>query len=94
MSDPQRGIEFAGMKFTKTKFDGLDGKTVVGFTEMSDEATPFSVRMTKSGMTMQGKMSKEICTQDDLEAFARFVTNAWMEREKLRQKLSTTLAGH
>ena len=85
---------YFGVDFNVVKFDGLDGKTIVAYQENSGESEPFEVRVSRSGMTFKGKLSSEICTENDLQDFAKMIADIWQEHRKLAPKLNQTLAGH
>lgn len=83
-----------GMPFLKSKFDDLEGKTVVCFAEDSGIANPFQVRISKAGMKFKGEMQGEIYSEDDVQSLAQFMS-VWVEElRKLRVKFAKTLSGH
>lgn len=88
---------FTAKNFLRTKYDSLDGKTTVAFQEQIEGVQAndaFTVKVSSSGMRMEGKLLGEITTEADLQNFAEFISNAWTEHRKLAPKLVTTLSGH
>ena len=81
--------QYFGVDFNVTKFDSLDGKTIVSYQEDSEETEPFEVRVSRSGMTFKGKLSTEICTERELQDFARMISDIWQEHRRLAPKLSS-----
>lgn len=75
--------------FIRTKFDSLDGKTIVAFTTDDDA---FQLRSNKSELILKGELS--IDSEADLQAFAKLMADAWTEHRRLKPKLQTTLSGH
>lgn len=70
------------------KFDGVDGKTHVGF----DDATGTElIRASPDGITIKNYLVK---TRPELEFLAELVGKAWAEHIKLAPKITKTLSGH
>lgn len=76
-------------KIIVTKFDSLDGKTVVGFTS---EDSSFSMRASRQGVEVQGVIV--LTSQSELQEFAKLMSDAWTQHRKLMPNLTTNLAGH
>ena len=85
---------YYGATFIQSKFDALDGKTKVAFTEVSDSITPFSVEVDSSGLICRGVMEKKIVMELDLQGFAQLISDAWVEHRKMAPKIHKTLSGH
>jgi hypothetical protein len=81
--------KFMGVEFDKFKFSGLDGATVVTFTEQSGPEPQFQIRATPMGVTMRGVLAKVISSRAELNEFARLVGAAWTEHERLKPKIIT-----
>ena len=79
---------FDTKNYTRTKYEGLDGKVTVGFQENSGLITPFEIRATRTGLNFRGTMAEEISTEHDLQEFARFLSDCWAERRRFVPKLS------
>ena len=84
---------FTITNFTRTKYSSLDGKTTVAWQENSGLDKPFEILSKPSGVTIRGELQGEISSMDDLQTFARLVSMAWTEHEKLAPKISRTLSG-
>lgn len=82
-------MQVGNQKFVKTKFDALDGKTVVAYTT---EDSAFAIKASKAGVSFQGELTIE--DQSELQQFAKLLSDAWTDHRKLVPKLSTTLSGH
>lgn len=74
------------VSYVKTKFNGIDGKTKVGWAE---DGSDFEVRADQSGVYFQGKMKTPISGMVMLQDFAQLVTEAWKEHDRLRPKITT-----
>ena len=78
------------MKLTmkKEKFSGLDGRTYVRWTEESStEPRAFQVEASPSGIRFKGTMAGEIEDGEELQVFAKLLSDVWVEHHKLRQAL-------
>lgn len=75
------------MEFTKTKYDSLDGKTIVGFSTEN-----FTLKASRAGVELDGSFFIE--DQSQLQAFAKTMSDAWTEHKKLMPKITRTLSGH
>lgn len=84
---------YFGVHFFESKFDSLDGKTKVAFVEQSGAEKPFTVEVDSSGLRFKGD-SPNICTERDLQEYARLVSDAWAQHRKLAPKIHTSLSGH
>lgn len=74
-------------KFIKTKFSGLDGQTMVGWQE---EDSTFEVRVSGAGIWFQGTMKMRIYSMDELQDFARLISEAQHELARLKPKIATS----
>lgn len=80
---------------TKTKFTGMDGRTVVAFVQKDGHAVdPFTITASPSGVSFKGIMVGEFSGQNDLQEWAKLMGDVWRERLKLRPSIVTTPAGH
>lgn len=77
------------MKFLRTKFDSLDGKTVVALTSEDDK---FQLKASRSGVMINGEL--EIEGMQELDQFAKLLSDAWKEHLRLKPKLQSSLSGH
>lgn len=80
-------------KFITTSHTGLDGRVVVAFTEEQGGVDAFTLKATPAGIQI-GSMKKVITTMDELQDFARMVSDLWTEHKRITPKLTTTFAGH
>lgn len=87
-------VQYIGRTFFKSKFDSLEGKTVVAWQEQSNTADPFTVKVDSEGMWFEGKLSTKIITQSDLQSFAKMISDCWVEHSKLAPKIVKSLSGH
>lgn len=76
-------------EFIRTKFDSLDGKTVVAFTTPDDS---FSIKADKASLRIEGKLVFE--SAEDVQEYFHKMGAAWTEHLKLKPKLVNTLSGH
>lgn len=74
-------------EFTKTKFDSLDGRVIVSWSNGT-----FSVSGSRSGVEFKGEFLIEDAV--GLNAFAKLVSDAWTEHRRLVPKIVSTLSGH
>lgn len=86
--------KYFGTEFVRTRFEGVDGKITVSFTENTERVDPFTVTISKSGMKFSGVLEKEIASEAELQDFAKFISDAWVEARKLAPKIYTSIAGH
>ena len=88
-------MKFFGREFSLSKYDGLDGKTKVAFTEIDETKAVFHFMIIadSEGIMFNG-ISPKIVTSRDLQEFAHLVSKVWEEHEKLAPKIVTNLAGH
>lgn len=86
----QNEYDICGMKFHRAQFDGLDGKTVVAYTEDSGIANPFQVRVTKEGLRFKGEMQGAISSESDVQDLARFMSDWVQDVRRLRPKITTS----
>lgn len=75
-------------EFTKTKFEGLDGKVVVSY--VSGDSSQ-EIRATRQGLEVRGV---RVTTEQELDQLAKMVSEAWGEHRRLKPKLVTSLSGH
>lgn len=74
--------------FIRTKFDSLDGKTIVAFT--ADNG--FCLRASRMGVEVMGEILIE--GELELQQFAQLMSDSWTEHRKLKPKLASSLSGH
>ncbi len=86
--------EFFGTKFLKTKYISFDDKATICFEEQSGEDKPFRIMVSQAGVWFTGQMMKKISNMKELQDWARLMSKAWGEHERLAPKLSKTLSGH
>lgn len=86
-------VKYAGRTFVKNKFDGLDGKTKVSFQEIGDGSS-FKVLIDQTGVKFAGDMAMPICDQQELQGFAKFLSDCWTEHRRLVPKIYTSLNEH
>lgn len=77
--------------FVKTKFDSLDGKTKVSFAEKESD---FQIVVSRSGMSISGKLAGEVTSEKELQAFAKLISDAWALHRTLKPRIVSTIAGH
>lgn len=82
-------MQVGDSKFVKTKFDSLDGKTVVAETT---EDNGFSIKADRSGVTLDGRFT--LTSMAELQEFAKLVSAQWAEHTRLKPKLHKNLSGH
>jgi predicted Zn-dependent protease with MMP-like domain len=82
-------------KYNREKKDSLLGETVVEFREVNDaaEETGFKIIGSPRGVELSGS-SSVFTSNSDLQLFAKAVSDAWREHEKLRPKIIASIAGH
>lgn len=69
----------------KEKVSGLDGRTIVRYIEEnSTQSRPFRITSSASGMRFEGTMEGEIETMEELQAWAKLTSDAWVDHTKLR----------
>ena len=85
---------YFGVSFLVSKYSALDGHTTVCFEEQSGEDKAFKVMVNQSGLWFTGTLHKKISNQAELQDFAKLISVAWTEHEKLAPKLTKTLSGH
>lgn len=82
-------IKVAGKLFTRTKFEGLDGKVIVAFTAEDDS---FSLQASKMGVEIKGTFLVD--GEPELQQFAKLMSDAWSEHRRLKPRIETSLSGH
>lgn len=87
-------MKFAGMNFIRTDFVSMDGKKIVAFTEDTTSIEPFQLQASREGLKIKGEPTKQLVSETDLQEFAKFLSDAWVEVRKLKPQIATTLAGH
>lgn len=76
-------VKVMGITFTKTKFDGLDGKTKVQWASV-DESLVFTVDQE----AVQIKGTLRLSTMGDLQQFAKFLGESlWSEHKSLQPRI-------
>lgn len=83
--------KYKHMEFIVTKYDGLDGKTKVAYTEKDGD---FAVIADQSGINFKGTLKEPLSSHTELNAFAELIGDMVKEHFKLKPKLSTSLSGH
>lgn len=80
------------MDFIRTKFTSLDNKTKVSFQANTGESDAFQLIASGEGVEFQGKFL--IPGEQELQDFAKLLSQVWQEHRKLKPKLATSLSGH
>lgn len=76
------------MKFKKPeKYSALDGKTKVRF---ESECGKLMLLASPSGVSITGQ-NVDFHTMSDLQDFAKCMSDAWVEHQKLRPKLTADI---
>ncbi len=75
-------------RFTKFKFEGLDGKIAISFSLAEGD---FIVKASASGLEFRGTYTVE--TPEEMDRFAWLVGQAQTEVEKLRKAATKKLTG-
>jgi len=76
----------------KEKYSGLDGRTYVRWTEEnSTEPRAFIIEASPSGIRLKGTMSSEIETMEELQEFAKLISDCQLEHIKLRKEVGSKL---
>ncbi len=85
-------MNFQALK--KTKYDSVDGLVYVKWEELLPSGSPtgFICKASQQGISLHGLL--KITSQKELEAFAKFISEAWKEHHALAPKLTKTLSGH
>lgn len=83
--------KFYGVQVSKAKFDGLDGRTTVTYTENNASDNPFKITCTAQGITLSGKMEKVLTSNDELQDFARLIAEAWKDHTRLKPRIITSV---
>lgn len=85
------------MKFIKSKTSALDGETEIKYTQQVEGKDapypPFRLVVRKDGLHFEGKSAK-VTDMQELQEFAKIVSDAWVDHRSLQVKLATTLSGH
>lgn len=85
------------LNLVKKKYSGLDSRTYVQFVEHhkqnGETEHPFKILVSASGLTIQGWMTGELETEEELSRFAEYISVAWVEYRKLKKELLTQLNG-
>lgn len=76
------------MKFEKTKYDSLDGSTKVRFTQ----GEHFYIEASRMGVQFKGELLIESFEQ--LDAFAKTLSEAYTQHRKLTPKITASASGH
>lgn len=86
--ETNRTIKVGDDTFRVTKFDSLDGKTIVAYTV---EGSEYAIKADRAGMDVNGF---RIEGEAALQQFAALIADAWQSHRKLKPKLSTSASGH
>ncbi len=87
--------KYSGYSFVRSKYSAIDTtQTTISYTEVSEEAEPFKVLITKQGVTFQGKLGRPMSNNADLSGIAKLISDCWKEHERLAPKLATSFSGH
>jgi hypothetical protein len=86
-------VKLGTRTFTRSKFDGLDGNTTVGFE--SDDGR-VSSRATKAHVKFKVEVEAEDYQglKDVVSTFGELIDATWKEHLALKPKLTRTLSGH
>lgn len=90
-------MKLLGTEFEHSKFDTLDGKTTVMWKEIgeaADKTEPFTIRVTREGMSLEGKLGVKVSSETEFKHFAELIGTVMQETRRMRPKLATSLAGH
>lgn len=83
------------MKFSKEKVSALSGETEVRYTQIVESNDkpfpPFQLVASKSGIRASGKLDT-ISSMEELEAFAKVVSDTWTSHILLKPKIEVTQA--
>ena len=71
-----------------------DGVPTFCFEEQSGEDDGLRIMVNSQGMWTTGTLHRKITNQAELQDFAKLISVAWTEHEKLAPKLTRTLSGH
>lgn len=74
----------------KTKYDTLDNRVEVAFTENTDQPDPFTIKVDRKGMSIYGRLHTPIESNEAYKCFAGFMAQAWNEHLKLKPRISLT----
>lgn len=86
-------IKRGSMNFERVKYSGVDGVTKVRYTQdTSDKLNAFYIEAGRFGVKLNGGLALE--SYDDLQAFAKVLSDAWADHKKLVPKLVPTFSGH
>lgn len=84
--------------FTRLKYSDLDGKTKVTYTheleQPGDGLDPVKFVITCQGDGCHFEGSLTIQTEEQLQRFAKILSDAWVDRRKLAPKLTGSVSGH
>jgi hypothetical protein len=78
------------MKFERKKISALTGNTEVHF---SLDSSDFKIIADQSGIRLRGE-SPTLYENEELQSFAKAVSDAFKDHLKLKPKLVSTLSGH
>lgn len=81
-------MKFAGMTFIRTKFSALSGFTTVTWKEDCARDDAFTMSATQQGINFSGTMTNPISMPNQLQGFAKAVSDIWSEHERLAPNLS------
>ena len=81
-------MKFSDVELKKVKYSGIDG-----LTKISWHTHPGSfVTASQTGVMILAEVHLE--DHQDLQAYAKFISDAWKEHRKLVPKLTKDMAGH
>lgn len=83
------------MKFTRKKLDTFGGgvEVVYTMTAPSELTSPFAVVASAKGVRMEG-VSEYIFGQEELQKFAKILSDAWADHLSLKPNLMEGVHGH
>lgn len=85
----------AKITMVKEKYSGLDGRTYVRFTEENSvESRPFTIEASASGLRIKGTMQAEIEDNEELQAWAKTMSDAWVQHDLLRKDALAQISGN
>ncbi len=80
------------MIFVRKTLQGLDGEYIT-HAQMNVKENPFTIKATKYGIQIMNE-SPQLESMDDLNAFAKGVSNAWKDHEMLKKQSAKNLLMH
>lgn len=91
-------LQYMARSFTREKFTSiLTAETTIRYVSEDDgslsDDPAFTLEVDKKGLRIFGKCP-EITTQNDLQDFARLISDMWREHLTLAPKITQNLSGH